>query len=69
MLSSLKAIKMTGADKRAAAVIENLRLLEFAASRMFRRLGVAGLISCESDRFGYLPQIISSVSLTSLPSF
>ncbi|KAJ3553202.1 hypothetical protein NPX13_g10939 [Xylaria arbuscula] len=45
MLSSLKAIKMTGADRKAAAMITKLRGLEFEASEMFRRLLVAGLFS------------------------
>lgn len=47
MLSSLKAIKMTGADRKAAAMITKLRGMEFEASKMFRRLLVAGLFSCE----------------------
>ncbi|KAI1275205.1 putative ATP-binding cassette transporter [Xylaria sp. FL0933] len=45
MLSSLKAIKMTGADKRAAAAIQKLRSLEFEASKTFRRLLIGGLFS------------------------
>ncbi|KAI0433473.1 putative ATP-binding cassette transporter [Xylaria sp. FL1042] len=45
MLSSLKAIKMTGADQRAAAAIKKLRSLEFEASKIFRRLLVGGLFS------------------------
>ncbi|KAI0404995.1 putative ATP-binding cassette transporter [Xylaria palmicola] len=45
MLSSLKAIKMTGADARAAAIVKKLRELEFAASKSFRRLLVGGLFS------------------------
>ncbi|KAI1425294.1 putative ATP-binding cassette transporter [Xylaria sp. FL1777] len=45
MLSSLKAIKMTGADRRAAAAIKKLRSLEFEASKIFRRLLVGGLFS------------------------
>ncbi|KAI0506235.1 putative ATP-binding cassette transporter [Xylaria bambusicola] len=45
MLSSLKAIKMTGADSKAAAMITRLRELEFEASKSFRRLLVAGLFS------------------------
>lgn len=47
MLSSLKAIKMTGADKRAAAAIKKLRSLEFESSKILRRLLVGGLFSCE----------------------
>ncbi|TGJ80985.1 hypothetical protein E0Z10_g7773 [Xylaria hypoxylon] len=45
MLSSLKAIKMTGADRRAAAAITKLRSLEFESSKVFRRLLVGGLFS------------------------
>ncbi|KAI1152199.1 putative ATP-binding cassette transporter [Nemania diffusa] len=45
MLSSLKAIKMTGADRKAAAAIQKCRNLEFEASRTFRRLLVSGLFS------------------------
>ncbi|KAJ8113248.1 hypothetical protein ONZ43_g5194 [Nemania bipapillata] len=47
MLSSLKAIKMTGADTRAAATIQKLRNLEFESSKTLRRLLVGGLFSCE----------------------
>ncbi|KAI0415678.1 putative ATP-binding cassette transporter [Xylaria grammica] len=45
MLSSLKAIKMTGADRRAAATITKLRSLEFESSKAFRRLLVGGLFT------------------------
>ncbi|KAI1128256.1 putative ATP-binding cassette transporter [Nemania abortiva] len=45
MLSSLKAIKMTGADARAAATIRKLRSLEFESSKTLRRLLVSGLFS------------------------
>ncbi|KAI1736568.1 putative ATP-binding cassette transporter [Xylaria scruposa] len=45
MLSSLKAIKMTGADRRAAAAIEKLRSLEFESSKTLRRLLVGALLS------------------------
>ncbi|KAI0109485.1 putative ATP-binding cassette transporter [Nemania sp. FL0031] len=45
MLSSLKAIKMTGADARAAATIRQLRSLEFESSKTLRRLLVSGLFS------------------------
>ncbi|KAI0536463.1 putative ATP-binding cassette transporter [Xylaria digitata] len=45
MLSSLKAIKMTGADRRATAAIAKLRSLEFESSKAFRRLLVGGLFS------------------------
>ncbi|KAJ2985210.1 hypothetical protein NUW58_g5655 [Xylaria curta] len=45
MLSSLKAIKMTGADTRAAAVIKKFRSLELESSKVFRRLLVGGLFS------------------------
>ncbi|KAI0187341.1 putative ATP-binding cassette transporter [Xylaria flabelliformis] len=45
MLSSLKAIKMTGADKRAAAAIKKLRSLEFESSKTLRRLLVGALFS------------------------
>ncbi|KAI0444796.1 putative ATP-binding cassette transporter [Xylaria telfairii] len=45
MLSSLKAIKMTGADKRAAAAVKKLRSLEFESSKILRRLLVGGLFS------------------------
>ncbi|KAI0459697.1 putative ATP-binding cassette transporter [Xylaria acuta] len=45
MLSSLKAVKMTGADERAAAAIKKLRSLEFESSKMLRRLLVGGLFS------------------------
>ncbi|RYC61385.1 hypothetical protein CHU98_g4815 [Xylaria longipes] len=45
MLSSLKAIKMTGADKRAAAAIKKLRSLEFESSATLRKLLVGGLFS------------------------
>ncbi|KAI3332644.1 putative ATP-binding cassette transporter [Ustulina deusta] len=45
MLSSLKAIKMTGADERAAAAINKLCSLKFESSKIFRRLLVGGLFS------------------------
>ncbi|KAF2973471.1 hypothetical protein GQX73_g11 [Xylaria multiplex] len=45
MLSSLKAIKMTGADGRVTAAIIKLRSLEFESSKVFRRLLVGGLFS------------------------
>ncbi|KAI1116845.1 putative ATP-binding cassette transporter [Nemania sp. NC0429] len=45
MLSSLKAIKMTGADRRAAAIIQKLRGLEFDSSKALRRLLIGGLFS------------------------
>ncbi|KAI0205035.1 putative ATP-binding cassette transporter [Astrocystis sublimbata] len=45
MLSSLKAIKMTGADKAAAAAIKKLRSLEFDSSRSLRKLLVGSLFS------------------------
>lgn len=47
MLSSLKAIKMTGADRKAAATIQKLRSLEFEKSKALRRLLVGGLFSCK----------------------
>ncbi|KAI3332296.1 putative ATP-binding cassette transporter [Xylariaceae sp. AK1471] len=45
MLSSLKAIKMTGADRRTAAAIKKLRSLEFDSSKGLRRLLVGGLFT------------------------
>ena len=46
MLASLKAIKMTGADIQVAAVIERLRGLEFAASKLYRTLLVGTVFVC-----------------------
>ncbi|KAI8630570.1 putative ATP-binding cassette transporter [Xylariaceae sp. FL1651] len=48
MLSSLKAIKMIGADYRTAVAIEKLRTLEFKASKMFRSLVIGSLFSSYS---------------------
>ncbi|KAI1123876.1 putative ATP-binding cassette transporter [Nemania abortiva] len=48
MLSSLKAIKMTGFDAKAASAIEKLRATEFAASKMFRKLLVGGVFTAYS---------------------
>ncbi|KAI0109014.1 putative ATP-binding cassette transporter [Nemania sp. FL0031] len=48
MLSSLKAIKMTGFDAKAASAIEKLREVEFAASKMFRKLLVGGVFTAYS---------------------
>ncbi|KAI1147051.1 putative ATP-binding cassette transporter [Nemania diffusa] len=48
MLSSLKAIKMTGFDAKAASSIEKLRETEFAASKIFRKLLVGGVFTAYS---------------------
>ncbi|KAH6666235.1 putative ATP-binding cassette transporter, partial [Halenospora varia] len=45
MLASLKAIKMTGSSRRVSSSIEGLRLTEFDASKLFRNLMVAGVLS------------------------
>ena len=47
MLSSLKAIKMMSASQRVRSAIEKLRVLEFAASKMYRTLLVASVLSCK----------------------
>ena len=47
MLSSLKTIKMTGADNRASFTLEALRTKEFAASKMFRTLMIGSVLSCK----------------------
>ncbi len=47
MLSSLKAIKMSGFGQKVTSNIEGLRMKEFEASKMFRTLMVAGVISCK----------------------
>lgn len=51
MLASLKAIKMTGASRRVSSSIEGLRLTEFDASKLFRNLIVAGVLSGEITCF------------------
>ncbi|KAK8041682.1 hypothetical protein PG993_006205 [Apiospora rasikravindrae] len=48
MLSSMKAIKMLGSNRSVHATLEKLRLLEFAASKIFRRLIVGSLIASYS---------------------
>ncbi|KAH8659368.1 putative ATP-binding cassette transporter [Tricladium varicosporioides] len=45
MLASLKAIKMTGANKRVSSTVKALRLTEFHESKLFRNLMVAGVLS------------------------
>ncbi|KAF2277337.1 putative ATP-binding cassette transporter [Westerdykella ornata] len=45
MLSSLKAIRMTGLGERVGATIEDLRTKEYAASKMFRVLLVGSALS------------------------
>ncbi|KAI4863021.1 putative ATP-binding cassette transporter [Hypoxylon rubiginosum] len=45
MLSSLKAIKMMGASQRTGLAIEKLRVFEYAASKISRRLLTGSVIS------------------------
>lgn len=50
MLSSLKAIKMMGASQRTGLAIEKLRVFEYAASKISRRLLTGSVISCKKDQ-------------------
>jgi len=62
MLSSLKAIKMTSAGRRVGQAIEALRVSEFAASKIFRSLLVASVLSCKHNfALYYNPRQVASL--------
>lgn len=49
MLSSLKAVKMTGASRAVASIVEGLRLREFAESKNYRTLLAGSVLTCISS--------------------
>jgi len=46
MLSSLKAVKMMGESKTMSTTIDQLRVLEFEASKIFRTLLAGSVLTC-----------------------
>lgn len=63
MLASMKAIKMMGAGQRMGAVIEKLRILEFAASKNFRTLLLCSIVTCELFPYRYTFDFLTSYSV------